>query len=80
MGADGADRLLIEAAMDIYPALSKARIIETFDGVRPTSVSGVPQIGPIDHDPRIILARGHDRNGVLMTPYTAQKVAAILCG
>ena len=36
---------------------------------------GLPAIGPIDADPRITVATGHYRNGVLLAPLTAAIVA-----
>lgn len=50
-------------------------------GFRPATGSGLPEIRPLsDHAPRIWLACGHYRNGILLAPETARRVSAGLLG
>ncbi len=65
---------LMAAAGDVLPAVWRATLKEVRVGLRPSPVSGLPSIGPSLLSPRVILATGHYRNGVLLAPITAQKV------
>ena len=65
---------LMSAAGDVLPAVWRATLKEVRVGLRPSPVGGLPLIGPSPSSPRVILATGHYRNGVLMAPITAQKV------
>ncbi|MCC6537575.1 MAG: FAD-dependent oxidoreductase [Bryobacterales bacterium] len=50
-------------------------------GFRPATGSGLPEIRPLSESaPRIWLACGHYRNGILLAPETARLVTAGLCG
>ncbi len=65
---------LMTAAGDILPAVWRATLKEVRVGLRPAPVGGLPLIGPSPSSPRVILATGHYRNGVLLAPVTAKKV------
>ncbi|TAK12342.1 MAG: glycine oxidase ThiO [Acidobacteria bacterium] len=65
---------LMAAAGDVLPAVWRATLHEVRVGLRPAPVGGLPIIGPSPSSPRVILATGHYRNGVLMAPLTAKKV------
>jgi glycine oxidase len=65
---------LMSAAGDVLPAVWRATLKEVRVGLRPAPVGGLPLIGPSPSSPRVILATGHYRNGVLMAPVTAKKV------
>lgn len=65
---------LMAAAGDVLPAVWRATLKEVRVGLRPAPVGGLPLIGPSPSSPRVILATGHYRNGVLMAPVTAKKV------
>ena len=65
---------LMAAAGDVLPAVWRATLKEVRVGLRPAPVGGLPLIGRSSSSPRVILATGHYRNGVLMAPITAKKV------
>jgi glycine oxidase len=65
---------LMSAAGDVLPAVWRATLKEVRVGLRPSPMSGLPTIGPSLSSPRVILATGHYRNGVLLAPITAKKV------
>jgi glycine oxidase len=65
---------LMTAAGDVLPAVWRATLKEVRVGLRPAPVGGLPIIGPSPSSPRVILATGHYRNGVLMAPLTAKTV------
>lgn len=66
---------LAAGARRLVPALAQAEIVETWTGLRPRLKGGLPVIGRVR--PGLILATGHFRNGVLLTPISADIVACI---
>jgi len=71
---------LERTAAEILPTLAQAKPVHAWAGIRPISADLQPILGPDPDDPRVIYATGHSRNGVLMTPLTADCVAALLIG
>ncbi|HYE05637.1 MAG TPA: glycine oxidase ThiO [Planctomycetota bacterium] len=65
-------------ARRLLPAASAAPITETWTGLRPRLAGGRPVIARVR--PRLIVATGHFRNGILLTPVTAETVAALVAG
>ncbi len=57
-------------AADLLPALEGARFSHSWAGLRPHSPSGL-LLGRVPATPRVLLATGHHRNGVLLAPATA---------
>jgi glycine oxidase len=70
--AGGIEKVL-SAAIDLAPGLADARIEETWAGLRPDSPDHLPILGPADLD-GLLLATGHFRSGILLTPITARLV------
>lgn len=66
---------LAAGARRLVPALAQAAIVETWTGLRPRLAGGLPVIARVR--PGLILATGHFRNGVLLTPITAEIVHCI---
>ena len=66
---------LLAAAMQLLPAAADAELIEVRVGLRPASDNRLPIVRPSPGDPRIFLATGHYRNGVLLAPLTATAIA-----
>lgn len=71
-------RDLIADAEQLMPSIGEYELHETAAGLRPMSPDGLPLIGRISD--RVIVASGHGRNGILLTPITADAVSAILAG
>jgi glycine oxidase len=69
----GAVETILAAAMELAPRLADARIDETWAGLRPDSPDHLPILGPTDVD-GLLMATGHFRSGVLLTPITARLV------
>jgi len=69
----GGLRKLLSAAIDLVPALERAMVEETWAGLRPDSPDHLPILGPADLD-GLVIATGHFRSGVLLTPITAKLV------
>ncbi|HUE54324.1 MAG TPA: glycine oxidase ThiO [Candidatus Udaeobacter sp.] len=64
---------ILSAAIDLAPGLANARIEETWAGLRPDSPDHLPILGPTDLD-GLLMATGHFRSGILLTPITARLV------
>ncbi len=73
----GAVYELLRDAQTVYPELSEAAFVEISTGLRPGSPDNAPLVGPSATD-GLVLATGHYRNGVLLTPVTADGIAEFL--
>jgi glycine oxidase len=70
--AGGIEKIL-SGAIDLAPGLANARIEETWAGLRPDSPDHLPILGPTDMD-GLLMATGHFRSGILLTPITARLI------
>jgi glycine oxidase len=70
----GGIRGLLDAAIEMVPALADCEIVETWAGFRPDTEDHLPVIGPCDIA-NLFLATGHFRNGILLAPITAELIA-----
>ncbi len=70
--AGGIEKIL-SAAIELAPGLANARIEETWAGLRPDSPDHLPILGPTDVD-GLLMATGHFRSGILLTPITARLI------
>jgi glycine oxidase len=68
---------LIEGAWRAVPAIEELPIAESWVGFRPGSRDDAPMLGPSGID-RLVIATGHHRNGILLTPITAQTIAGLI--
>jgi len=73
---DGIHRLLHDAAV-LVPGLLELELAETTAGLRPGSPDNEPIVGRTSVD-GLVVATGHHRNGILLTPVTADAVAGLL--
>jgi glycine oxidase len=73
----GAVYELLRDAQSLLPAVSEAELIEVSTGLRPGSLDNAPLIGR-SRTEGLVIATGHYRNGVLLTPITGDGVAALL--
>jgi glycine oxidase len=67
-------------ASALLPSLAEAPQLETWAGLRPASPDGLPLLGPLSNQPNHLLATGHYRNGILLTPATAHLMAQYIVG
>jgi glycine oxidase len=70
--AGGLEKIL-SAAIELAPELAAARVEETWAGLRPDSPDHLPILGPTDLD-GLVIATGHFRSGILLTPVTVRLV------
>jgi len=69
-------RDLLEDACAVMPALGEYELAEIAAGLRPMTPDGLPVVERVDE--RTVVAVGHGRNGFLLAPWTAERVAAEL--
>lgn len=75
----GAALELLTAAVDVVPGVAEAELVETSAGLRPGTPDNAPVLGPSPVD-GLVLATGHYRNGILLTPVTADAVVTYITG
>ncbi|MFD5598199.1 glycine oxidase ThiO [Streptomyces griseorubiginosus] len=68
---------LLRDAHELVPGITELPLTETRAGLRPGSPDNAPLLGPTDL-PGLLLATGHYRNGVLLTPVTGDAMAHVL--
>jgi len=73
----GAVHDLLRAALELLPDVAELELLETVCGLRPGSPDNAPMIGPAGPE-GLVVATGHYRNGILLTPVTADAVAELL--
>jgi len=69
----------LDGAIELAPALAAAQVEETWAGLRPDTPDHLPIIGPADLG-GLILATGHFRSGLLLTPITARLLGDFVLG
>ncbi len=67
-------RELLQAVEALLPGSCQATLESVRVGLRPATADHLPLLGPLERHPRITLATGHYRNGILLAPYTADVV------
>lgn len=67
----GGIQKVLAAAIELAPGLAHARVEETWAGLRPDSPDHLPILGPTDLK-GLLIATGHFRGGILLTPITAR--------
>jgi glycine oxidase len=74
----GAMAWLLATAPVLCPALADASFDRAWAGLRPGSPDDLPIIGTAPGWDNVTLAAGHYRNGIMLTPITAQLVANLI--
>jgi glycine oxidase len=75
----GAVRELLRDARAVFPAIDELELVEVMAAHRPGSPDNRPMVGATSVA-GLILATGHYRNGILLTPVTADLVVAAVTG
>lgn len=68
---------LLRDAHQLVPGVSELTLAETAAGLRPGTPDNAPILGPAPV-PGLVYATGHHRNGVLLTPITADAITEYL--
>ena len=74
----GAIYELLRDAQSLIPALGEAQFREVSTSLRPAAPDNAPIIGPSTRLDGLVIATGHYRNGILLTPITADAVAELI--
>ena len=75
----GAVHELLREAYRAVPEVAEMELVETRAGLRPGTPDNAPIVGPGAIE-GLVLATGHFRNGILLAPLTAEKVARLVVG
>ena len=75
----GAVHDLLHDAMSVLPVTSELNLAETCAGLRPGTPDNGPVVGRCG-PAGLLMAAGHYRNGILMSPVTAEAAVALLVG
>lgn len=73
--ADG-HRLLRGSAESLVPALRDAPTVAHWSALRPMTPDGLPILGPDPGAPKLLYACGYSRNGILISPWAGERLAA----
>lgn len=74
----GAVYELLRDAQSLLPMLGEAELTEISTGLRPGTPDNAPLLGRTALD-GLLVATGHYRNGILLTPVTADAMAHLVC-
>lgn len=64
----------------LIPQLGKLQPFHRWAGLRPATQDGYPLIGFLPELPQVMMAAGHYRNGILLSPVTARLVSQLIEG
>jgi glycine oxidase len=70
---------LLREAYRALPGVAELELVETTAGLRPATPDNLPLIGPGALE-GLVLATGHFRNGILLAPVTAERIAEVVGG
>ena len=73
-------RGLLDVAGSLCPVLAGARVEAVWSGLRPGSLDSRPYIGPAPGFRNLVVAAGHRRAGLQLSPATAELVADLVLG
>ena len=68
---------LLEGAREVVPGIDELEVTATWAGLRPAARDNAPLLGA-SGAPGVVLATGHYRHGILLTPVTAEEVAHLV--
>ena len=71
---------IMQRAIDVFPDLENAALVEQLAGSRPLSPDRVPIIGPVPGKEGVVLATGHTTKGIHLGPSTAKAVTQFIQG
>ena len=67
---------LLQRAIDVFPALDNAQLVQQLAGSRPLSPDRMPIIGPVPGWEGVFLATGHSTKGIHLGPITGRIIAS----
>ena len=70
---------LLQRAIDVFPDLERAELVQQLAGSRPLSPDGKPIIGPVPGLESVLLATGHATKGIHLGPITGRIITDYIC-
>ncbi len=70
---------LLQRAVDVFPDLERAELVQQLAGSRPLSPDSKPIIGPVPGHEGVLLATGHTTKGIHLGPVTGRIIADYVC-
>ncbi len=70
---------LLQRAIDVFPDLERAELVQQLAGSRPLSPDSKPIIGPVPGWEGVLLATGHTTKGVHLAPITGRIITDYIC-
>ena len=70
---------LLRRALDVFPDLERAELVQQLAGSRPLSPDSKPVIGPVPGREGIYLATGHTTKGIHLGPITGRIITDYIC-
>ena len=77
---DGGRTSLLALARRAIPALDDSRVTDHWAGLRPVSPDGLPILGTDPEVATLVYACGFSRNGILLAPWSASRLALLMSG
>ncbi len=71
---------LMQRAIDVFPDLERASLVQQLAGSRPLSPDRRPIIGPVPGKEGVVLATGHTTKGIHLGPITAKAITEYIQG
>ncbi|MBL8849438.1 MAG: glycine oxidase ThiO [Planctomycetaceae bacterium] len=71
---------LLQFAMGLAPSLAEARFEQSWSGLRPHAGRGTPFVGRLPECDNLLVATGHFRGGLSLSPITARLIGQLLTG
>ena len=68
---------ILEGGWEIVPGIYDLPVVATFAGLRPASRDNEPLLGRSEA-PGVVVATGHYRHGIMLTPVSAQEIARLV--
>ena len=70
---------LLQRAIDVFPGLERAELVQQLAGSRPLSPDSKPIIGPVPGREGVLLATGHTTKGIHLGPITGRIITDYIC-
>ena len=71
---------LLRFALSVVPGLESATLERTWSGLRPQTPDRLPYLGPLADYSNLLLATGHFRSGLQLSPITARVITELVLG
>lgn len=69
---------LLRAAAEVLPEIAEYELVAVRAGLRPGTPDNAPLLGRLAGRPDLVVASGHYRHGIVLTPLTADLIADLL--